>query len=86
MSRVREKKSWSVSPSRQRIARCSVARSSEKRPSISSTASRLLRNTSRHMTGSDAAMRVKSRNPEAENLMTSDSVTSSRSAAVPTML
>ena len=46
-------------------------KSSEKRPSISSTASLLFRNTSRHMTGSEAAMRVKSRKPPAENLITS---------------
>jgi hypothetical protein len=49
-----------------------AARSSVKRPSISSTASRLLRNTSRHIVGSEAAMRVKSRKPPAENLITSD--------------
>ena len=42
-----------------------------KRRSISSTASRLFRNTSRHITGSEAAMRVKSRKPPAENLITS---------------
>ena len=54
--------------------------------SISNTASRLCRNTSRHIVGSDAAMRVKSRKPPAENLITSDSATFSRSAAVPTML
>jgi len=41
-------------------------RSSEKRWSISSTASLFDRNTSRHITGSDAAIRVKSRNPPAE--------------------
>ena len=62
----------SVSPSPKRMARCSSARSSEKRPSISSTASLLLRNTSRHMVGSEAAMRVKSRKPPAENLITSE--------------
>ncbi len=50
-----------------------------KRPSISSTASRLLRKTSRHIVGSDAAMRVKSRKPPAENFITSDCVTVSRS-------
>ena len=50
-------------PSPERIARCRAVRSSEKRPSISSTAPRLVRNTSRHMTGSEAAMRVKSRKP-----------------------
>jgi hypothetical protein len=68
------------------MARWSEARSSLKRPSISSTASRLLRKTSRHITGSEAAMRVKSRKPPAEYLMTSDLVTVCRSAAVPTML
>ena len=62
----------SVSPSPKRMARCSAVRSSVKRPSISSTASLLLRNTSRHMVGSEAAMRVKSRKPPAENLITSD--------------
>jgi len=68
------------------LARVRPERSSLKRPSISSTASLLARNTSRHMVGSDAAMRVKSRNPEAENLMTSARTLSSMSAAVPTML
>ena len=57
-----------------------------KRPSASSTACLLLRNTSRHIVGSDAAMRVKSRNPPAENSTTSERVASSRSEAVPTML
>jgi hypothetical protein len=61
-------------------------RSSVKRPSTSSTASLLWRKTSRHIVGSEAAMRVKSRKPPAENLITSDCVTVSRSAAVPTML
>ena len=41
---------------------------------------------SRHMVGSDAAIRVKSRKPLAEYLITSPCVTVSRSAAVPTML
>jgi len=68
------------------MARCSAARSSVKRPSISNTASRLFRKTSRHMVGSEAAMRVKSRKPPAEYLMTSDSVTVARSSAVPTIL
>jgi hypothetical protein len=67
-------------------ARCKAVRSSLKRPSISSTASLLLRKTSRHMTGSEAAMRVKSRKPPAENLITSVSVTRSRCRAVLTML
>jgi len=44
------------------------------------------RNTSRHITGSDAAMRVKSRKPEAEKLITSDFSVSSRSVAVPTIV
>src|SRR4051794_5404754 len=61
ISRARLKRSNSVSPSPQRIARWSADRSSEKRPRVSSTASLLLRKTSRHMVGSDAAMRVKSR-------------------------
>jgi hypothetical protein len=86
ISRARVKISNNLSPSPQRIARCKPARSSENRPSISSTASRLLRNTSRHMTGSDAAMRVKSRKPPAEYLITSELVTCSMSAAVVTML
>ena len=51
MSRERVKRLNNVSPSPQRMARCSTERSSEKRPSISSTASLLLRNTSRHMVG-----------------------------------
>ena len=66
MARVRVKRSNSVWPSPSRTARCSWLRSSLKRPSTSSTASRLLRNTSRHMVGSEAAMRVKSRKPLAE--------------------
>ena len=82
----RANKSSRASPCPHRMARCSADRSSLKRPSISSTASRLCRKTSRHMTGSDAAIRVKSRKPPAEYLNTSDSVTDSRSAAVPTML
>ena len=61
-------------------------RSSLKRPNTSSTASRLLRKTSRHIVGSEAAMRVKSRKPPAEYLITSLSVTCSRSSAVPTIL
>jgi len=64
-----------------RMARVSAARSSLKRPSISKTASLLLRKTSRHMVGSEAAMRVKSRKPPAENLMTSDEVTCASSSA-----
>ena len=44
------------------------------------------RNTSRHMVGSDAAMRVKSRKPPAENFITSDCVTPASSSAVPTMV
>src|SRR5262249_8826361 len=71
MPRLRAKKSKSSSPRPQPPARCSRARSSVKRPSTSSTASRLLRKMSRHMVGSEAAMRVKSRKPEAENLITS---------------
>ena len=86
MARVRVKVSNSMSPSPQRMARCSADRSSENRPSASITASRLCRKTSRHMVGSEAARRVKSRKPPAENLITSDWVTSSRSSAVPTML
>jgi hypothetical protein len=38
------------------------------------------------MIGFDAAMRVKSRKPEAENLMTSRWVVSSSPVAVPTMV
>jgi hypothetical protein len=38
------------------------------------------------MVGSEAAMRVKSRKPPAENFITSLSVTFSRSAALPTMV
>src|SRR5688572_20539904 len=56
------------------------------RASISRIASLLCKQTSRHMVGSDAARRVKSRKPEAEYLITSDFVTVSRSSAVPTML
>ena len=44
------------------------------------------KNTSRHITGSLAAMRVKSRKPPAEYLITSLSVTSSNSLAVPTIV
>ena len=75
MARVRVKCSNSASPSPRRIARVSFDRSSLKVPSISSTASLLARNTSRHIVGSEAAMRVKSRKPPAENLITSDVVT-----------
>ena len=73
---------------RRRAGSCaaSAVRSSVKRPSISSTASLLCRNTSRHMVGSEAAMRVKSRKPPAENFSTSERSESSSSAAVPTML
>ena len=71
MARVRVKRSKSLSPSPQRMARASSAMSSLRRPSISSTASWLCRKTSRHMVGSEAAMRVKSRKPPAENLITS---------------
>ena len=77
-ARVRVNRSNSLSPSPQRIARCSEARSSENRASISRMASLLCRQTSRHMVGSDAARRVKSRKPEAEYLMTSDLVTASQ--------
>jgi hypothetical protein len=83
---VWEKWSNSAAPSPTRIAFCSPIRSSVKRWSMSSTASRLFRNTSRHIVGSDAAMRVKSRKPPAEYLMTSLCVTASRSDAVPTMV
>ena len=72
---MRVKRSNNASPSPHRIARCRDERSSENRPSISSTASRLFRKTSRHIVGSDAAIRVKSRKPPAENLITSDLVT-----------
>jgi hypothetical protein len=41
---------------------------------------------SRHMIGSDAAIRVKSRKPLAENFITSARSLASRSAAVPTMV
>ena len=57
--------------------------SSVKRASISSSASRLFRNTSRHMTGSLAAMRVKSRKPVAAKRSTSLRLSSSRASAVP---
>ena len=72
MARVRVKCSNSASPSLRRMARVSFDRSSLKVPSISSTASLLARNTSRHIVGSEAAMRVKSRKPPAENFITSD--------------
>src|SRR3981081_954032 len=85
IARVRVNWLNSVSPSPRRIARVSVERSSLKRPSISSTASLLARKTSRHMVGSDAAMRVKSRKPPAENCNTSERVTWPRSSAGPTM-
>ena len=86
MARVRVNSSNSSSPLPQRIARWSAVRSSEKRWSMSSTASLFARNTSRHIVGSEAAMRVKSRKPPAEYLMTSDWVTSSMSDAVPTIV
>src|SRR5437879_4656507 len=86
MARVRVKCSNNASPSLRRMARVSFERSSLKVPSISSTASLLLRNTSRHIVGSDAAMRVKSRKPPAENFITSDDVTCASSSAVPTMV
>src|SRR5690348_3030719 len=57
-----------------------------KRASISSRASRLFRKMSRHITGSLAAMRVKSRKPEAANCSTSWRVSPSRSSAVPQMV
>ena len=76
IARVRVKCSNSASPSPRRMARVSLERSSLKVPSISSTASLLVRNTSRHMVGSEAAMRVKSRKPPAENFITSERVTS----------
>ena len=71
IARVRSNQDSSLSPSPQRIARCNAIRSSLNRPSTSSTASLLLRNMSRHITGSEAAIRVKSRKPPAENLITS---------------
>ena len=86
MARVRAKCSNSASPSPLRIALVSAETSSLKRPSISSTASLLARNTSRHMVGSEAAMRVKSRKPPAENFSTSERVTVCNSSAVPTMV
>ena len=64
-ARVREKTSSSPSPSPRRIIRCMAVRSSVNRPRISKTASRLVRKMSRHITGSEAAMRVKSRKPPA---------------------
>ncbi len=60
--------------------------SSVNRPSISSTASRLPSSTSRHMVGSEAAMRVKSVKPPAAYLNTSVRASSSRSATVPTIV
>src|SRR3546814_19043055 len=72
IARVRVNRLNSASPSFQRIARCKADRSSEKRWSTYNTASLFARNTSRHMVGSDAAMRVKSRKPPEEYLMTSD--------------
>ena len=85
MPRVRVKAASSAAPLPQRMSFWSADRSSEKRDSISRMASRLCRHTSRHITGSEAARRVKSRKPEAEYLMTSLSVTVSRSSAVPVM-
>ena len=76
----------------QRLAVAAAHRAGERREvfveaaSISSTASLLARNTSRHIVGSDAAMRVKSRKPPAENFSTSERVTSPSSSAVPTMV
>ena len=70
---MRVNKANSPSPSERRIILCNAVRSSLNRPSISSTASLLCRKTSRHIVGSEAAIRVKSRNPPAENLITSDS-------------
>ena len=75
-----------ASPSPLRIAFVKAETSSLKRPSISKTASLLARNTSRHIVGSDAAMRVKSRNPPAENFSTSERVTVCSSSAVPTIV
>ena len=75
---------YAASP--QRTARAIACASSVKRASISSSASRLLRKMSRHITGSDAAMRVKSRKPEAANCSTSCRVSPSRSSAVPQMV
>ena len=86
ISRVCEKSFSSASPSFHRIARCRLVKSSLKRASISNTASPLFINTSRHITGSDAAIRVKSLNPPALYLITSLCVTASKSAAVPTIL
>ena len=57
--------------------------SSMNRASISSSASRLFRKMSRHITGSLAAMRVKSRKPEAAKRSTSWRLSSARSSAVP---
>ena len=85
-ARAREELEQRVAVAAADRARAASARSSLKRPSISSTASLLCRNTSRHIVGSDAAMRVKSRKPPAENFITSDCVTVSSSSAVPTML
>jgi len=85
IARVRVKRSSSLSPSPQRMARCKKVKSSEKRCKTSRTASLLFKNTSRHITGSDAAMRVKSWKPDAENLMTSFFSSSLRSLAVPTI-
>ena len=53
------------------IALVKKSKSLRKLPKSSSTASRLCRNTSRHMMGSEAAIRVKSRKPPAEKRMTS---------------
>src|SRR5438067_9284316 len=86
IARVRLKCSNNASPSPRRIARVSLERSSLKVPSISSTASLLARNTSRHMIGSEAAIRVKSRKPPAENFITSDEVTCPSSSAVLTIV
>ena len=52
IARVRVNIASSAGPSPIRTARCNWLRSSVNRPSISSTASRLVRNTSRHITGS----------------------------------
>ena len=86
IARVRVKCSNSALPSPRRIALVSAATSSLNRPSISSTASLLARKTSRHMVGSDAAMRVKSRKPPAEYCSTSERVTAESSSAVPTIV
>src|SRR6516165_273288 len=56
IARVRLNWLNNVSPSPRRIARVNVARSSLKRPSISSTASLFARKTSRHMVGSEVVM------------------------------